>query len=250
MILYVSELFDMFIPLAEGKYIITQVDSYSDKLLVSFDHELIEKIFSNLFSNAIKYTPEGESISFRIYKSTADEVAHLSDIETFDSEMFCVSFELINTGTEISPDQAARLFKPFSRSSSQKQLEEFSSGLGLSIVKELVNLLGGTISLLSRTGEVCFRLTLPVQQALFDPLAVDKCKSTGLSYEYARMEVIHLDVNEEEIGDDKKDSRNINKLLIIEDDDDLRNYLKTQLSGSFRVYTAKNGLEGIAWQKK
>jgi Signal transduction histidine kinase len=86
---------------------------------------------------------------------------------------------LINTGTEISPDQAARLFKPFSRSSSQKQLEEFSSGLGLSIVKELVNLLGGTISLLSRTGEVCFRLTLPVQQALFDPLAVDKCKSTG-----------------------------------------------------------------------
>lgn len=250
LILYVSELFNMFIPLAEGKYIITQIDSFSDELLVSFDHELIEKIFSNLFSNAIKYTPEGESISFRIYKSTADELAHLSYIKTSDSEMFCVSFELINTGTEISPDQADRLFKPFSRSSSQKQLAEFSSGLGLSIVKELVNLLGGTISLLSRTGEVCFRLTLPLKQALFDPLAMDKCKTTGLSYEYAKMEVIHLDVNKEEVGYDKKDSRNINKLLIIEDDDDLRNYLKIQLSGSFRVYTAKNGLEGIELAKK
>jgi hypothetical protein len=45
------------------------------------------------------------------------------------------------------------------------------------------------------------------------------------------MEVIHLDVNKEEVGYDKKDSRNINKLIIIEDDDDLRNYLKNSIVG-------------------
>lgn len=250
LILYVTDLFAMFTPLAEGKYIITQMDSFRDRLMVSFDQELIEKIFSNLFSNAIKYTPEGESISIRIYTTNGEEEALLPEKETQGTGLFYLSFDVINTGTEISVEETERLFKPFSRISPQKQQVGSSTGLGLSIVKELVTLLGGTISVLSRTGEVCFRLTLPFRPVPDDDAAESGCGEKYPHYEYAKIEVTHLDVNEEEVNNDKQDNRKMNKLLIIEDDDDLRNYLKTELSGNFRVYTAKNGEAGIALAKK
>ena len=113
----------------------------------------VQKIFLNLLSNSIKYTPEGGHISMRLYNEPGAD-------GTPDS-LFTVS----DDGIGISEDFLPHLFEPFSQEK-QPGYESVGTGLGLSIVKQLVEVMGGSIAVQSKVGcGTTFTVRLHFQQA-------------------------------------------------------------------------------------
>ncbi|RPJ19999.1 MAG: sensor histidine kinase, partial [Desulfobacteraceae bacterium] len=101
------------------------------------DGKLLDELFGNLISNAIKYTPSGGKVRV----SLAGEKDHR------------VRFEVSDTGIGIPEEDIPRLFTEFFRAENAKAQTEEGTGLGLVIVKETLDFLGGSISVKSKVGE-------------------------------------------------------------------------------------------------
>ncbi|MCI2056378.1 MAG: PAS domain-containing protein [Oscillibacter sp.] len=130
------------------------------KLHVSIKHDRcvgdiakIHRAIDNILSNAIKYTPCGGTVAYRI-----------SEITSQKAEIGRYRFEISDTGIGIPPEAQSHLFEPFYRASNSTQAA--GTGLGLSIAKAIVDLKGGTISVKSvKGGGTTFTVELPVPLA-------------------------------------------------------------------------------------
>jgi signal transduction histidine kinase len=110
------------------------------------DEKLIDELFTNLISNAVKYTPSGGKIRVSLLKENQN----------------LVRFQVSDTGIGIPEEDMARLFTEFFRAENAKALAEEGTGLGLVIVKEILDFLGGSISVRSKVGEgTTFTCLLP-----------------------------------------------------------------------------------------
>ncbi len=256
---YTSELFKLFIPYAKDKHMFTEIDAFTSHLKVQFDLDLTEKIFSNLFSNAVKYSPEGESIIFKISRATRAEKASLGTMIENKHDLQILTFEIINTGTTISPKQEETLFESFQQLSTKKTTFQESTGLGLSIAKELIHALDGVIQPIIRPDEVIFRVILPFTSENKDAIVQEKeqekeiakeKKTENHDYQYTISELKALQEYSSTLKKEEKRSNEQCKLVVIEDDETLRNYIVQELSKEFAVYQAKNGQEGIDLVKK
>ncbi len=108
------------------------------------DMTRISQILINLLSNSVKYTDEGGEIKLRFYE--------LSELSVSDSYAeFC--FDVTDNGCGMAPDYIENVFEPFSRENNQRTEKVDGAGLGLAVVKNIVDLMGGTISVDSRLGE-------------------------------------------------------------------------------------------------
>ncbi|MFR0773713.1 MAG: sensor histidine kinase [Alistipes finegoldii] len=124
----------------------------------SFDHDVIEKIFTNLFSNAIKYTSENGYVGVKIGRRPAERWPE-GAVPAADTEY--LSFTVTNTGAEIPEDKKDIIFESFNRLSARRPEFESSTGLGLAIVRELVGNLAGSITLHSGNSKVASRWCFP-----------------------------------------------------------------------------------------
>ena len=112
--------------------------------------QLLDELLNNLISNAIKYTPCGGQVRIRVARESTDRI-------------LC---EIGDTGIGIPPEDISRLFTEFFRSTNAKELTEEGTGLGLVIVKEILDRLRGTIAVNSKVGEgTCMTCFLPVSEA-------------------------------------------------------------------------------------
>jgi signal transduction histidine kinase len=110
----------------------------------------IDRIFSNLLDNAVKYTPPGGSVKLQVSRVKGD-----------------VRFEISDTGIGIEEDQQERVFEGFYRTQAAKATGEIGTGLGLSIVKRLVERWGGSIDLQSGQGKgTTFTIILPIHESV------------------------------------------------------------------------------------
>ncbi|MFR9166638.1 MAG: two-component regulator propeller domain-containing protein [Dysgonomonas sp.] len=243
---HIMNIFSLFMPFAQKKGIEVNTDIYTSRLYVSFDFDIMEKIFSNLFSNAIKYTPEGETISLIIRKATEQESLAVKEKKQGELNTEYITFEVINTGIEIDETQQKELFTSFSRLSDRRLDFEESYGLGLSIVKELVSALSGVIKLDNRNkNKVLFRLTLP-----FTKIEEDNSAKLTYSYEYTYSELDAINTETEDVTTNNNRKPKKYDIVIIEDDSSLRVYMEKELSESYNVYTATNGVEGLSLVKR
>ena len=111
------------------------------------DEKLLEELFTNLISNAVKYTPSGGTVSVVLEPLSPDRV----------------KFQVSDTGIGIPEEDVSRLFTEFFRAENAKALAEEGTGLGLVIVKEILDFLGGSISVRSSVGEgTTFTCLLPL----------------------------------------------------------------------------------------
>lgn len=106
---------------------------------VLMDREHVQRILMNLLGNAVKYTPPGGKISLETYVTYSEDMAHHRYVIT-------------DTGRGISENMLSRVFLPFEQGTDDISMQE-GAGLGLYICKNLVDLLGGRISVTSRVGE-------------------------------------------------------------------------------------------------
>ncbi len=112
-----------------------------------YDEKLLVHIFGNLLSNAMKYSPNGGEVNFKVYRQ-ADEMV----------------FEVSDQGIGIPSDEIAHLFESFHRSSNVGNIQ--GTGLGLAIVKNSVDLHGGRIEVRSELGKgTCFTVRLESKEA-------------------------------------------------------------------------------------
>lgn len=120
------------------------------------------QVLTNLGANAIKFTPKGQiTISVRCLEapplpSTAESEQDPSSLSSHSAHT-TLEFSVADTGIGMSTEEMTRLFRPFSQADSSTTRKYGGTGLGLSISKKIVEMMGGTIAVRSRTGEgSCF----------------------------------------------------------------------------------------------
>lgn len=242
LIRYIRDIFSLFELYANKKGIETDIGSDTERFYTEFDYDAIEKICTNLFSNAIKYTSDNGFLGVRITKLGPEEAARLA-LPAKDRCAY-IAVAVTNTGTEIPHEKQEKIFQSFNRLASGRPAFEESTGLGLAIVKELVTGLDGRVTLHSGNSKVTFTVVLPF---LLDK---EGAPAQAVSYEYAISEIDNLVAETEEMRLQDKQSRKTHSLVVIEDDADLRAYMERRLSEYYNVYTATDGNEGIAKTKK
>ena len=141
-------------PNLEAKHIALRVDVSAVPFTTLYiDAGRVEQLFMNILSNCIKFTPEGGSIDFRM------ENLSCTDNVLFDQ------VTIRDTGVGISPEFLPHIFEPFSQENNSVTSRYSGSGLGMTICKQIVELMGGTISVHSEKGkgtEFVFTLRLPI----------------------------------------------------------------------------------------
>jgi signal transduction histidine kinase/CheY-like chemotaxis protein len=127
-------------PLADEKHIkFTVDDSRAAKVPVLVDALRFKEIVINLLSNAVKFTPENGQVSLKI------------ECERLDEHIVHDKFTVSDTGCGMKPEFLAKMYEPFAQE--RQSANTVGSGLGLSIVKKLVDLMNGTISVKSEPGK-------------------------------------------------------------------------------------------------
>jgi PAS domain S-box-containing protein len=126
---------------------------------INLDERRIRQVLINLLNNAVKFTPNGGKISLQVsYIQVLDNVviAQGSPCDT-------IEMSVIDTGIGIAPDQIKRLFQPFVQVESALNRSYNGTGLGLALVKRLVELHGGEVRLTSELGVgSCFTIAIPI----------------------------------------------------------------------------------------
>lgn len=155
-----AEITEMFSPIAQHKNLQFNFEnSIEEGTFLNSDKLKIRQILTNLISNGIKYTLEG-SVSFKVRLGRN-----------------LLVFDIIDTGVGIPEDQREEVFKPFARIESYNQFAE-GTGYGMTVVKGLVDLLGGEIHLESEVGKGShFEIRLPVEEVEKESEVTDNKKS-------------------------------------------------------------------------
>ncbi|MFN6529304.1 response regulator [Nostoc sp. ChiSLP03a] len=244
---FVSQIVESFRPYCEKKrlHLVTQLDECST---VYLDMEKFDKVVYNLLSNAMKFTPEGGTIGVRL-KSERDR---------------CI-LQVQDTGIGIVKEQIPHLFERFRQAEGSANRSYEGSGLGLALVKELVELHGGQVTVESVYGEgttfslwlVTGNAHLPAQQVLETPTELNTNRA---SVELADLELVESTTdNIEDItinlspSVDTQDSahKTQHSILVVDDNPDLRTYVSEIFRrNGYHVQTARNGHEGHSRAKE
>jgi ligand-binding sensor domain-containing protein/signal transduction histidine kinase/DNA-binding response OmpR family regulator len=235
LIFFLKEVFDSFLDLSERKKINFSFSSNVEKFYTVFDHDKTERILFNLLSNAFKFTLEGGTIRFEIEKHESNNT----------NTSTLISMKVHDTGIGIPYDKQEVIFERFFQNTTAASILNQGSGIGLSITKEFVRMHGGTIAVESEPEKgSTFIIKIPYTE-LVEPSQIKEQQKESLYIEPAA-EIIEP---EEEIVEEAlaNDGSIIPSILLVEDNDDFRFYLKENLRLKYKVIEATNGLEG--WQK-
>ncbi len=145
----VEEVVDDFRPLASSKSLHLEAEVQADLPPIRTDRKKLHLVVANLVSNAVKFTPEGGQVWVRAFQNEAGEG---------------LVVEVQDTGIGIPPEEQEKIFQPFYQVGSSLTRRHEGMGLGLSIVKGMLGLLGGTVSVESQVGQgSTFRVHIPAQ---------------------------------------------------------------------------------------
>lgn len=138
-----------------------QVDCPADLPPINTDRAKLDRIVTELLTNAFKYTPPQERITITVRALPHREKPSILQIR------------ITNTGVEISPEEQAKVFEKFYRIPNNDPWQHGGTGLGLALVKELAQHMGGSLTLTSRDQKTCFTVELPLQPWSINTEATD-----------------------------------------------------------------------------
>ena len=193
-----------------------------DSLRTVFDPNKIERVMFNLISNAFKFTPQGGTISVKM------------EIEQKDEGKKWVHIRVTDNGIGISKENQQKVFDRFFQTDLPSSMINEGSGIGLAIAQEFVKLHGGMIEVESVPNQGSrFTVSIPVVELpsvaeeeevndgliLTDPLNVPISKATAI--------------------------KNRPTILLVDDNEDFRFYLKDNLKAHYQIEEAENGIDGL-----
>ncbi|GAL87926.1 hybrid sensor histidine kinase/response regulator transcription factor [Jejuia pallidilutea] len=214
---YVKHLVNSFSSIAQEQSVTLKFESEIDTLKMDFDAEKIRQILTNLISNALKFSFENSQVTIAI--------------ETFSQFL---KIRIIDQGLGIPEKEIPYIFDRFFQVENQEHKISQGTGIGLSLTKELVQLMDGTIEVHSKLKQgTTFTVNLPIKHtAEITSPELRVIKSTiGKTYVPQLDEIITPE--------------DTNSVLVVEDNTDMARYIASCLQGKYKVLFAKNGLEGL-----
>ena len=230
-----------FASLAHRKKITLQVDAPREEIMLHFEPEKIEKVIYNLLSNAFKFTPEHGTVEVCIQE---------------DKTGGHVEVVVRDTGRGIPIEALPFIFDRFHQVDTSSTREHEGTGIGLALTRELVTLHGGTVRVESEVGAgSTFTVRLPNGRAHLSDQAIADAEASAETSEALneRGPAAILDAspasenalyagNSPAAGSPPEDAPVI---LIVEDNEDMRAYLRSHLAADYRIVEAPNGVEGL-----
>lgn len=221
---------------AATKDITLRVDVPSS-LVMWFDDRQMQKVVNNLVSNALKHTPQGGTVTVSVKANTDRHEMALS---------------VADTGKGIPADELKHVFARFYQVHEIESLSDIGTGIGLNLTQEIVKMHHGAIDVASTVGQgTTFFVTLPTSRSAFkddeiapatDPQTLSEAETTAEEPVVAAPVSVSADHVTPLQADDEKDKPSI---LIVEDNDDIRELLVTLFSPFYRTLTAVDGKEGL-----
>lgn len=207
-----------------------------------FDRDKVEKILVNILSNAFKFTADGGQITVIINACDAS-------IGEEQALSRCLELTVVDNGIGISSEEIPRIFDKFYQAKSAAKIPNPGTGIGLSLTKGLVELHRGNITAESKPdSDTRFTITLPIDRHIYqtkdeeqnpvDVLSTEHEVQTENDLHHAHYVHDHTDTGSNENADRPE-------ILIVEDNDELREYLSAELGTEFSVLEAKDGSEGL-----
>ena len=228
LVAYVSEIVASFGKMAEEKEIELKFNSLKKSLLTNFDSDKVAKIMNNLLSNAFKFTAKGGKIAVNL--SLVFDPAENSD----DTRL--VEITVKDTGIGISESNIEKIFTRFFQVGDNNNAQS-GTGIGLALTKELVKLHNGNLFVTSKPGKGSkFTVQLPYDEVELVPTEEQVSPEAGKVQEQA------VASSEEHLGDQQAAGQKI--MLLVDDNADVRYFIKSHFAGSFQVLEAANGVEG------
>ncbi len=236
--LFLQRVLSSFISLAEKKNLTIIFNNMmlnepqaQKEIFLYFDFEKFETIFYNLIGNALKFSPEGERIEVEI-------IPHLHNVE----------IRITTTGIGIKQENLPFIFNRFYQTDESSSRGYDGTGIGLALVKELIELHDGEISVMSiENKEVTFTIRMPVGRAHYDPRLIYEEVGEEFDYSEGNAEAYGIVTGDfyDEQENEKPEPSNARIILVVEDNIDLRNYLVEQLEEIYTVVEAENGEKGL-----
>ena len=217
---YIHEVCNSFLLMADKKRIQFSFFSGVESFSMAFDVDKIGKVVMNLLSNAFKFTPEGGRVTVML--------------EHVEGEKEMLEIKVSDTGIGIPDEEKEHIFDRFYQAEHKGMEETTGSGIGLSLVHDFIRLHEGTVEVFDNIGTgTVFVVHLPVKHA--DVLA-----------ELPKPTLVETDENQETlIGSTDRDSFPL--VLVVDDNEDFRLFMRHSLELQYRVILASNGKE--AWEK-
>jgi signal transduction histidine kinase/ligand-binding sensor domain-containing protein/DNA-binding response OmpR family regulator len=220
---YSKNIFDSFKEMAYDKKIKLNFITEDDEINGWLDNDKYDKILYNLLSNALKFTNKNGNVDLDIrLKDTVEDI---------------LVIEVTDDGIGIPVKSQEKIFKRFYQATNSKA-NNTGSGIGLSLVKSLVAIHKGVISVESTQGKgSTFRVELPIDRSAYEMKEV---------FEYAlKNDNQSMLIPEKTVKKIIQNTDLKEKILVIEDNSELRKYLVDYLSDYYKVYDAENGEEGL-----
>ena len=244
-----------FDSLARDRGITLEVDVSTETRNVWFEPDLLEKITVNLLSNALKFTPDGGRVVTAVSTlgnlerlPVPRQIGELETGRTADARFLQIT--VANSGSYIAPSERNRIFERFQQLASDSS--SAGSGIGLSLTRELVDLLGGNIRVDSdRATGTCFTVSVPVYLEPPAPAETDgsewlEATRPTSSVDRASIELGRGALADKDAPADDEVPARISNVLVVEDNPDLREFLKSELASDYSVLQAENGAAGLA----
>lgn len=215
---FVKEVANSFQYLFESKSIQLNINSKIDSLNMSFDVDKLEKVIINLLSNAFKFSEDEGVVTLTI----SQEASYTPSDKNWLQIIFT------DNGVGIAPDEQELIFERFFQAENDSS-NYSGSGIGLAIAREFVKAHGGNIKVESELGKgSSFIVSIPIKTTTAPTSNQTNTPTIASSNQ----------------PHPSKSSSNLPLLLIVEDNADLRSYLKSNLSNHYRIVEAANGNEG------
>ena len=241
---YMNDTINAFRSYASVKHINLTYESNFRYLNVWLDKDKMDSILKNIISNALKYTPDGGSV-------------HVYACETEDTW----SVEVSDTGIGIPLDEQKKLFKMHFRGSNAINSKVTGSGIGLLLVWKLVHIHKGKLNFTSTEGKgSCIKVSFPkgekrYRKAIHRPVPM-KEKEPERSNELEQITAPKKDTPNapaanapiegyEHAQQKTQDADNRQKILVVEDNDELREYLRRTLAENYHVQVCSNGKSAL-----
>ncbi|MGD9931576.1 MAG: substrate-binding domain-containing protein [Mangrovibacterium sp.] len=230
---FLSEIHESFLPLAENKQINLIFDTDLQELIAWFDWDKLDKVVFNLLSNAFKFTPEKGTIQIKLRKEKPI-------VKSLWEEELVI--KITDNGKGISPKHINHIFDRFYQVEKSDNLK--GTGLGLALSKEFVELHHGRINVESVEGEkTTFTVRLPLGDAhLNRDEKISEEVQRPLMHEQLVYNKIYLnpEITDRETGKESGSSERP-VVLLVEDDKEVRSYIKECLQEAYEILEAPNG---------
>ena len=246
---YINYLVESFHSLAETKNIRLHHLPEVKELVMDYSPEKLQHIISNLLSNAIKFTPEGGDIYLTLgvreqgrATGTQGKTKVFNQSKNQPAQSFLI-IQVKDTGIGISPEKINSIFDRFYQVDDTYTRQGEGTGIGLTLAKELVNLMNGEIIVESNLGKgAVFSVLLPITKeaptsieksdmSSNPPLVISTKQEPGLTQSLDKNTLIL--------------EGEFPVLLIVEDNEDVAHYIRTCLENDYQIVFAKNGQIGI-----